>query len=142
MDIDKPEIYFFENIYYWLWLYNRKMDAMAPWNVAWCIVCVLKFLNLALIPFIILNIIGYESYLVMFIYPVILIIDYFKYPAQKYCIKKDKHGYIAWNQNKYCILSEKYNNMSYEQRRKHKRIFIIYVVSTIAVTVVTLLIFL
>jgi hypothetical protein len=138
----KYNISFIENILYWLWYYGKKIKAIAPWNGAWIISCILTFLNLAFIPFIILNIMDCKFNVLLYLYIIIIAIYMIKYNSKKYCTIKDKRTNImVWDDN-HCILTEKYDNMSNKQRRKHKRIFIIYVVSTIAVTVVTLLIFL
>jgi predicted nucleic acid-binding Zn ribbon protein len=136
--MNKNKISFFENILYWFWYYNKKMGDWYPWRGAKADVGLFVFFNITFIPFVILNILGYNGYMVMIIFPVIIIFFGIKYNDRKYCIVRDKHTNSKVWSEKYCILSERYDNMSYKQRRKQKRIFIIYVISTILITVLTL----
>jgi hypothetical protein len=120
---DKFKISFFENIIYWLWYYARKIGIMHPWSFARTITSVLKFLNMAGIILIILDMIGINDndfigfmLLTMYaIYAIILfidkIIDKIIYDSRKHCIGKTKY---AWNirDESDCILKEKYDSIS------------------------------
>jgi hypothetical protein len=137
----KRRVSFLENILYWLWYYNKKTGAVFPWGLAMFITCILAFLNLAFIPFIILRILGRTGYEVVFIYVVLLVIHNIKYDKYDYCFDKGKRKDAFDQLEKYCILTEIYDSMTRERVSMHKKVFCIYIAGTLLVTAITLWIF-
>jgi hypothetical protein len=137
------KISFFENIIYWLWYYSLKTRAYFPWTFAQLIVSVSKFFNTAIIWLIILKITGIDDkefmHLIVIAFPVIGIIDMIIFDSRKYSIKKTKY-YIVWDE-KYCILTDKYDNMPIKQKRNYKRNFLIYMIISIMVSVISIKMF-
>jgi hypothetical protein len=136
------EISFFENNLYWLWIYFRRIKAASPWSCAQAAVSGLKFASLASIFIIVLIIIDVSIFqdfeewiMILMLLPVLIQYDRVKYRSKKYCVRRVKYGTIL--NEEYCILAEMYEKMPYVQRRRRKRIFLIYTVGTILTAVVT-----
>ena len=133
------KISFFENIIYWLWHYSLKIKAMFPWRLAQLLTGILKYFNVALIAYIALEVANVNNpdikgSVLGFLFPIILILDSIRYSNKKYCTRRVKHGWVC--DEKYCTLKDKYDEMPKELQLKYKRTFLIYLISSITISII------
>jgi hypothetical protein len=134
---DKSKISFFENIFYWLWHYSKKIYPKTrgsfPHYGASLNVSLLKLLNIYSILFpasIFFNMIEIYALkisetdilkIILCIYPVLFIADDKLYLQKRHIIK------------------EKYNGLSEDKKENYRKIFIVYLIVTITISMILFL---